>query len=57
MNTSRGNEALETLGYVRYYVGKNADLYVIPDTNPQQILMVRTDRTSVFDIPLDLQIQ
>lgn len=57
MNTSRGNEALETLGYVRFYTGKNADLYLIPDTEPLQILQVRTDRTSVLNIPLDLEVE
>ncbi len=57
MNRTRGDSALELLGYVRFYTGKNADLYIIPDKNPIQILMVRTDRTSVFNIPLDLEIE
>lgn len=57
MNFVRGDEGLESLGYVRFYVGKNADLYIIPKTEPIQILMVRTDRKSVFNIPLDLEIE
>jgi phosphoribosylaminoimidazole-succinocarboxamide synthase len=57
MNHSRGDERLESLGYVRFYKGKNADLYIIPDREPLEILMVRTDRTSVFNIPLDLEIE
>lgn len=57
MNTSRGHEELESLGYVRFYTGKNADLYIIPHSEPLQTLIVRTDRTSVFDIPLDLQVE
>lgn len=57
MNRNRGDSALELLGYVRFYTGKNADLYIIPDKNPIQILMVRTDRTSVFNIPLNLEIE
>lgn len=56
MNFSSGDEQLETLGYVRFYTGKNADLYIIPDRTPLEVLMVRTDRTSVFNIPLDLEI-
>ncbi len=57
MNLTRGDERLESLGYVRFYTGKNADLYVIPDREPLEVLMVRTDRTSVFNIPLDLEIE
>ncbi len=57
MNLTRGDERLESLGYVRFYTGKNADLYVIPDREPLEVLMVRTDRTSVFNIPLDLEIK
>ncbi|EKD44392.1 MAG: phosphoribosylaminoimidazole-succinocarboxamide synthase, partial [uncultured bacterium (gcode 4)] len=57
MNFTRGDEGLESLGYVRFYTGKNADLYIIPQMEPIQILMVRTDRKSVFNIPLDLEIE
>lgn len=57
MNFNPGDERLESLGYVRFYVGKNADLYVIPDIEPLQVLMVRSDRTSVFNIMLDLEVE
>lgn len=57
MNLTRGDERLESLGYVRFYTGKNADLYIIPDREPLEVLMVRTDRTSVFNIPLGLEIE
>jgi phosphoribosylaminoimidazole-succinocarboxamide synthase len=56
MDLREGNPELEQLGYVCFYRWKNADVYVIPDTSPIEILMVRSDRTSVFNIPLDLQI-
>lgn len=49
-------EELENLWYKLFYRWKNADLYTIPN-NPTDILMVRTDRTSVSDIPLDLEIE
>ncbi len=48
---------LEDLGYELFYRGKNADLYVVLDSHPIQVLSYRTDRTSVFDIPLDLEIE
>lgn len=57
INSDLGNPELEALGYVHFYTGKNADLYIIPNTDPIQILMIRTDRTSVFNIPLDLEIE
>ena len=57
LSHTRGNEELEKLGYVRFYVGKNADVYLIPGSESLQALLVRTDRCSVFDIPLDLQVE
>lgn len=48
---------LTKLGYTKFYTGKNADIYIVPHSEPLQILMLRTDRTSVFNIPLDLQIE
>lgn len=47
---------LEKLWYKLFYRWKNADLYTIP-ANPTQFLMYRTDRASVFDIPLDLKVE
>ena len=44
-------DELESIGYRLFYRWKNADLYIIPDTSPIEVLMVRSDRTSVFDIP------
>lgn len=50
MTNEIGLNELLKLGYTLYYVGKNADLYIKPgETN---ILMVRTDRTSVNDVKL-----
>lgn len=48
---------LAALGYTKFYSGKNADLYIVPNTEPIQVLMYRTDKTSVFNIPLDLEIE
>lgn len=45
-----GELALLELGYHMFYEGKNADMYFRPGTT--SVLMVRTDRCSVFDIPL-----
>ena len=54
--TQKGIEALETLGYNLFYIGKNADLYTCPGDEPK-VLLVRSDRCSVFDIPLNLEIE
>ncbi len=54
--TQKGIEELEALGYNLFYIGKNADLYTCPGDEPK-VLLVRSDRTSVFDIPLDLEIE
>lgn len=53
--TQKGIEELEDLGYNLFYIGKNADLYTCPD-EMAKILLVRSDRCSVFDIPLNLEI-
>lgn len=52
----RGIEELESLGYNLFYIGKNADLYTCPGEEPK-VLLVRSDRCSVFDIPLNLEIE
>jgi phosphoribosylcarboxyaminoimidazole (NCAIR) mutase len=57
LDFSNGDTELETLWYTKLYSGKNADVYKVPDTQPIQILMIRTDKTSVFNIPLDLKIE
>jgi phosphoribosylaminoimidazole-succinocarboxamide synthase len=54
--TQKGVEELENLGYNLFYIGKNADLYTCPGDEPK-VLLVRSDRCSVFDIPLNLQIE
>ena len=54
--TNKGLEELENLGYNLFYIGKNADLYSCPGEDAK-VLLVRSDRTSVFDIPLNLQIE
>lgn len=43
-------EELEKLWYRLFYRWKNADLYLIPNTIPTQILIVRTDRVSALDV-------
>ena len=53
--TQKGVSELEELGYNLFYIGKNADLYTSLGDEPK-ILLVRSDRCSVFDIPLDLEI-
>lgn len=53
--TQKGIAQLEDLGYNLFYVGKNADLYTCPGDEPK-VLLVRSDRCSVFDIPLNLEI-
>jgi phosphoribosylaminoimidazole-succinocarboxamide synthase len=53
--TQKGIPELEDLGYNLFYIGKNADLYTCPGDEPK-VLLVRSDRCSVFDIPLNLLI-
>lgn len=53
--TVKGISELENIGYNLFYIGKNADLYTCPQNEPK-ILVVRSDRCSVFDIPLNLEI-
>ena len=52
----KGISELEDLGYNLFYIGKNADLYTCPG-NDAKVLLVRSDRCSVFDIPLNLEIE
>ena len=54
--TQKGIDELENLGYNLFYIGKNADLYTCPGNDPK-VLLVRSDRCSVFDIPLNLEIE
>lgn len=54
--TKKGISELEDLGYNLFYIGKNADLYTCPGED-QKVLLVRSDRCSVFDIPLNLEIE
>ena len=54
--TEKGISELEELGYNLFYIGKNADLYMCPG-DEQKVLLVRSDRCSVFDIPLNLEIE
>ena len=54
--TQRGLSVLEDLGYNLFYIGKNADLYTCPGADAR-VLLVRSDRCSVFDIPLNLEIE
>ncbi|RXJ67923.1 phosphoribosylaminoimidazolesuccinocarboxamide synthase [Halarcobacter ebronensis] len=54
--SQKGISELEELGYNLFYIGKNADLYTCPGDEPK-ILLVRSDRCSVFDIPLNLEIE
>ena len=53
--TQKGIPELEELGYNLFYIGKNADLYTCPG-DEAKVLLVRSDRCSVFDIPLNLEI-
>ncbi|MCP4971218.1 MAG: phosphoribosylaminoimidazolesuccinocarboxamide synthase [Arcobacter sp.] len=53
--SQKGISQLEELGYNLFYIGKNADLYTCPGEE-QKVLLVRSDRCSVFDIPLNLEI-
>ena len=52
----KGIDELENLGYNLFYIGKNADLYTCPG-DESKVLLVRSDRCSVFDIPLNLEIE
>ncbi len=54
--TQKGIAELEDLGYKLFYIGKNADLYTCPGED-LKTLLVRSDRCSVFDIPLNLEIE
>ncbi|RXJ54465.1 phosphoribosylaminoimidazolesuccinocarboxamide synthase [Candidatus Marinarcus aquaticus] len=54
--TKKGIDELEELGYNLFYIGKNADLYTCPG-DEAKVLLVRSDRCSVFDIPLNLEIE
>jgi phosphoribosylaminoimidazole-succinocarboxamide synthase len=54
--SQKGISELEELGYNLFYIGKNADLYTCPGEEAK-VLLVRTDRCSVFDIPLNLEIE
>ena len=54
--SKKGISELEDLGYNLFYIGKNADLYTCPGSD-QKVLLVRSDRCSVFDIPLNLEIE
>ncbi len=54
--TQKGIAELEELGYNLFYIGKNADLYTCPGDDAK-VLLVRSDRCSVFDIPLNLEIE
>ena len=53
--SQKGIDELEVLGYNLFYIGKNADLYTCPGKDAK-VLLVRSDRCSVFDIPLNLEI-
>lgn len=54
--TQKGIPELEELGYNLFYIGKNADLYTCTG-DEAKVLLVRSDRCSVFDIPLNLLIE
>ena len=53
--SQKGISELEDLGYNLFYIGKNADLYT-SSGDEAKVLLVRSDRCSVFDIPLNLEI-
>ncbi len=55
ITSEKGISELEELGYNLFYIGKNADLYTCPGKDAK-VLLVRSDRCSVFDIPLNLEI-
>lgn len=56
ITSQKGILELEELGYNLFYIGKNADLYTCEGSQPK-VLLVRSDRCSVFDIPLNLTIE
>lgn len=56
ITTQKGFDELENIGYNLFYIGKNADLYSCPG-DEAKVLLVRSDRTSVFDIPLNFEIK
>ena len=56
VTSQNGERELEENGFKLFYIGKNADLYFIHGKIPY-VLMLRSNRTSVFDIPLDLEIE
>lgn len=56
LTEEQGLDELEILGYKLFYVGKNADLYFVPGEIPGAIAY-RSDRTSVFNIKLALEIE
>ena len=56
ITSQKGILELEELGYNLFYIGKNADLYTCEGNQPK-VLLVRSDRCSVFDIPLNLTIE
>jgi len=54
----RWDERLESLWYEQFYIWKNANLYLkTPVTSPMDVLQVRSDRKSAFDIKLWLEIE
>jgi phosphoribosylaminoimidazole-succinocarboxamide synthase len=56
ITSQKGIPELEELGYNLFYIGKNADLYT-SSGDEAKVLLVRSDRCSVFDIPLNLEIE
>ncbi len=56
ITSKKGISELEDAGYNLFYIGKNADLYTCPGEEAK-VLLVRSDRCSVFDIPLNLEIE
>ena len=49
----QGKSELKELGLKMFYSGKNGDLYLIPDEDRDIALLMRSDRVSVFDIPIN----
>ena len=50
--TKQGEQELAKLDLEMFYSGKNGDLYLIPDADKDVALLMRSDRVSVFDIPI-----
>jgi len=48
-----GENALKELGLDMFYSGKNGDLYLIANKDKDIALLMRSDRVSVFDIPIN----